>query len=53
MNSNTRDRLKAFIDQIEILAQGVIRETGTEDCAKLVDAAESLKLQLDSDETII
>lgn len=53
MNSNTRDALKAFIEQVEVLAQGVVQMTGTQDCGKLIDAGEDLKNQLDSDETII
>jgi hypothetical protein len=53
MNSNTREAIKNFVDQVQIMAQGVVRQTGTEDCGKLIDSAQALKEQLDSDETII
>lgn len=53
MNSNTRDLFKAFLDQVEILAQGVIHMTGSADAGRLIAAAEELKDQLDSDETIV
>lgn len=52
MNSNTRDALKAFIDQVEILAQAVLCAGHLNDAGNLIDAGEALKSQLDSDETI-
>lgn len=52
MNANTRDALIAFIDQVEILAQGCIHMTGEKDCLTLLTIAERLKDQLKSDETI-
>jgi hypothetical protein len=53
MNEKTKETLKKFVDEIEILAQGVVLMTGTDSCSKLLDAAEELKKSLDSDETII
>lgn len=53
MNTNTRDALIKFINDVEILAQGVIHMTGTKDCQILLENAEALKGQLQQDETII
>lgn len=53
MNQNTKSALFEFIDQIEILAQGVIHMTGMQDCQKLLESAEDLKNALNKDETII
>jgi hypothetical protein len=52
MNENTKDKLFKFIDQIEILAQGVTHLTGVPDCVRLIGAAEELKNALNKDETI-
>ncbi len=52
MNNKTKARLKEFICQVEVLAQGVIHLTGERDCKILLESAEALKLQLDKDETI-
>ena len=53
MNQNTKSALFEFIDQVEILAQGVVHLTGTEDTPRLLEAAEELKNALNSDETIV
>lgn len=53
MNERTKDELIKFINKVQILAQGVVHLTGTDDCAKLLDAGERLKQALESDETII
>lgn len=52
MNQNTRDDLISFIDQIEILAQGVVHMTGIKDMEALINSAEKLKKSLYQDETI-
>ncbi len=52
MNSNTKAAFFRFIDQVEILAQGVIHQTGTQSCVELLAQAEELKNALNKDETI-
>jgi len=53
MNQNTKSALLEFIDQIEILAQGVVHMTGIKDCEILIQNAEKLKNALNKDETIL
>jgi hypothetical protein len=52
MNSKTKDKLVEFINQVEILAQGVIHMTGQRDTETLIAAAEEFKNALEKDETI-
>lgn len=52
MNTNTKEALKKFADAVELLAQGCVHMTGTEDAGRIISAAEALKRALDSDETI-
>jgi hypothetical protein len=53
MNKRTQEALTEFINQVQILAQGVAQMTGTADCLELLDAGEALKKALEKDETIV
>lgn len=53
MNTKTKDALIKFINDVEILAQGVVYMTGVDDCQKLLENADDLKTALEKDETII
>lgn len=52
MNANTKAALIQFVNDIQILAQGVIHMTGVKDCEILLKNGENLKRSLESDETI-
>lgn len=53
MNSNTKERLKHFIDAIDVLAQRLVNELGTEDTEVVRATGQVLKDALDNDETIL
>lgn len=52
MNSNTRNAMMQFVNDIQILAQGVVHMTGVKDCELLLKNGEHLKECLAKDETI-
>lgn len=53
MNSNTREQFKRFIESVEQLTVTIAVVAGTDAVRALVQEAEALKRQLDSDETIL
>lgn len=52
MNSQTRERLIEFIDQIQELAVGTIHMIGVEKAKEIIDSGIVLKTALEHDETI-
>lgn len=52
MNANTKQALIQFVNDIQILAQGVVHMTGVKDCEILIKNGEILKDHLRKDETI-
>lgn len=53
MNNNTREALKTFITEVESLAYAVSSVAGTIVLRDVIESAETLKKQLDKDETIL
>ncbi len=53
MNANTKDYLIAFITAVENLADAVSSVAGTHATKEIYENAERLKVQLESDETIL
>jgi hypothetical protein len=53
MNANTKEAFIKFINDVEILAQGVVHLTGVKDTSILLKNAETLKSALQKDETIL
>lgn len=52
MNENTKAAFHDFIVAVEQLTVSVVRETGTEQAGKIIDACDRLKFALESDETL-
>ncbi len=53
MNSQTKNRLKLFLDAVDQLAYGVMLNTGQDTVKTVLEASSQLRVALDSDETIL